>query len=306
MTRATYTCPQCLLPAPRNETAQFCPRCGLRYESASQQDAPMELRLSSGVVVVHDRLAFGDICNIYRCTIGASAQAGVFKIARTHHTNGHLANEVAVLRRLHAADDAGRFTPFLPAVVDTASYADEGGGPARTAVVLRYHDGIPGPRALYTLKEVRDAYPAGLDARDMAWMWRRLLTILGFSHQQRRVHGAVTPAHVLIEPQGHKLVLIGWCGAVAFGDRPRLRPGAWRDWSRWEDGAAPRTDLSSAANSMRYLLSAPIEPAIERHLERAAESAVDGWQLLADFDRVIEALWGPRRFRPFVMPVRAM
>lgn len=304
MARDTYTCPQCLQPAPDNDAAQFCPRCGLRYESASQASEPMELKLSSGKIVVRDRLAFGDICNVYRCTIGGSGRAGVFKIARTHHTNAHVANEPAVLRRLHAADTSGRFAPFIPAVFDTTHYADEGGGSARTATVLRYHDDISGPDALYTLEEVRDAYPAGVDARDMAWMWRRLLTILGFCHQQRYAHGALTPAHVLIEPQGHKLVLIGWCGAVEFGCMPRLQPGAWRDWSAWDGGAGTRTDLSGASRSMRYLLREPIEPAIDRHLERAAESTVDAWQLLADFDRVIEALWGPRRFRPFVMPAR--
>lgn len=305
MTRATYTCPQCLQPAPGDDAAQFCPRCGLRYESASQSSTPMELNLSAGAVVVRDRLAFGDVCNLYRCTIGASNRAGLFKIARTHESNAHVANEAATLRRLHAADSAGRFTPFLPALFDTANYTNEHGGSARTASVLCYHDGIPDPDALYPLNEVRDAYHAGVDARDMAWMWRRILTILGFVHQQHFVHGAVTPAHVLIEPQGHKLVLIGWCGAVAFGAPPRLQAGPWRDWSRWDSGAAPGTDLASAARSMRYLLSESVEPAIDRHLERAAESNVDAWQLLKDFDRVIEALWGPRRFRPFVMPTRA-
>ena len=78
----------------------------------------------------------------------------------------------------------------------------------------RYHQGISGPDELYSLEEVRAAYPAGIDARDMAWMWRRLLTVLGFVHEQRLVHGCVTPDHVLIEPREHKLVLIGWCGAT--------------------------------------------------------------------------------------------
>ncbi|MCA9254983.1 MAG: hypothetical protein KDA33_05070 [Phycisphaerales bacterium] len=232
-------------------------------------------------------------------------QRGVFKIARIHHTNPHVSHEASILRRLHTADTTGRYAPFLPELVDITSYMDDAGGPARTALALRYHEGVADPSALYTLSEVRDAYPQGVDARDMAWMWRRLLSILGYVHQQRLAHGAVTPAHVLIEPAGHKLVLIGWSGAVAFGAPWRLQPGAWRDFPRWEDGASPRTDLSGAARSMRYLLGGAIEPAIDRHLERAAESNGDAWQLLSDFDRVIEALWGPRQFRPFEMPARA-
>ena len=41
----------------------------------------------------------------------------------------------------------------------------------------------------------------------MAWVWRRLLTIVGFAHANHVVHGAVLPPHVVIEPKEHKLLL---------------------------------------------------------------------------------------------------
>jgi hypothetical protein len=52
------------------------------------------------------------------------------------------------------------------------------------------------------------------------------------------------------------------------------------------------------------LLNPDADPAIKRHLERAAESNAPAFKLLEDFDRLIEALWGPRQFRPFTMPQR--
>src|SRR5688500_331151 len=63
-------------------------------------------------------------------------------------------NEVAVLRRLHGASDAGRFGPFLPRVADDGT--------------LRLHPRIDPRDELYTLAEVRRAYPGGVGGRDAA------------------------------------------------------------------------------------------------------------------------------------------
>jgi hypothetical protein len=173
----------------------------------------------------------------------------------------------------------------------------------RLATVLKYHDGIAGPDDLYSLQDVRAAYPSGVDPRDMAWMWRRLLTILGYVHQRGLVHGLVTPDHVLVEPKDHKLVLISWCGSVPMGGMPLLVPMRWREWIDPAQRMTAATDLTAAGRSMLYLLNASAEPGIVRHLQRAI-AASDAWKLLADFDSLIEALWGERQFRPFVMPGR--
>ncbi len=44
-----------------------------------------------------------------------------------------------------------------------------------------------------SLTEVGTAYPDGVDPRDAAWMWRRLLVGLGFAHRAGVLHGAVLP-----------------------------------------------------------------------------------------------------------------
>jgi hypothetical protein len=52
-----------------------------------------------------------------------------------------------------------------------------------------------------------------------------------------------------------------------------------------------------------------VDPAIQRHLQRCLHSqqhvhAPGAWQLLTDFDRLIDTLWGPRRFQRLVLPPR--
>lgn len=304
MPAISFTCPRCRYAGVRQADVRFCPRCGLADVTGEEDSQPIALKLGTQTIVVRDRLALGDISNLYRCQIEGDRQLGVLKIARTHVSNQYILREAQTLKRLHDADREERFGAFLPRSMGTLPYEQQGDEPARTAGVLSYHPGISGPDELYTLEEVRDAYPNGIDPRDMAWIWRRVLSILGFVHQTCIVHGSVTPDHVLIEPKDHKLVLIGWCGAVRLGVAPALLPQRWRGWSNWDHGAAPVTDLASAAKSMMYLLNDKPEPAVQRHLERATETSSGAWKLLDDFDRAIEALWGPRQFRTFVMPAR--
>lgn len=301
-----FTCPQCLTTLAGDGTAKFCPRCGMAIQADADAE-PLKLRTGGQEVVVRDRLAFGEVANLYRCDLPTRHQSGIFKIARTAGGNRHVLHEADVLARLHQAEALQKYTAFLPKVVASVAYGVDGELP-RQASVLAYHEGINTPDELYSLEEVRAAHPAGIDAKDMSWMWRRLLTVLGAIHDQRTIHACVTPDHILIEPREHKLVLIGFCGAAHPGQPLILTPARWRDWGAWSSNASPATDLALAAKSMRYLLGSNPEPAIIRHLDRAAEasswSSTSAWKLLDDFDRMIEALWGPRRFRPFNMPAR--
>jgi serine/threonine protein kinase len=307
MASIAFTCSQCLYAASIESASRFCPRCGMPIDPPDASSEPVTLRYSDGTVTAHDRFALGDLCNLYRCEIGTGKTPGVFKIARSHVAGKHISREAQTLRRLRLADVATRFAPFLPQLDGALNYQHTPLEPARAANVLSYFEAVT-PDELYSLEEVRAAYPSGIDARDMAWIWRRVLTILGFVHSLHLAHGAVTPDHVLIEPVGHKLILIGWSAAAPFGMLPHLAPMRWRDWTASPDTCQLRicsaaSDLGCAARTMSYLLGDPVEPAIMRHLQRAGESS-DALRLLADFDAMIEVLWGPKRFREFKMPPR--
>jgi len=45
-----------------------------------------------------------------------------------------------------------------------------------------------------------------------------------------------------------------------------------------------------------------VEPGLSRHFERCLSGNGDAWKMLEDFDRLIEAMWGPRKFRELPMP----
>jgi hypothetical protein len=167
---------------------------------AATDNQPQDIPVAGRVFRVLDRIAAGAISTVYRCRFfdGPCEIEGVAKIARHSRTNDLLANETAVLRHLRGNDPANRYTPFLPYPEATFAIDDGPHIQPRHGSVLRLHPEIRSPNELYTLDEVRAAFPRGPDPRHVAWIWRRLLTILGYTHNQRTVHGAVLPPHVLI------------------------------------------------------------------------------------------------------------
>jgi hypothetical protein len=309
MAAVTVTCPRCFADVPAD--ARFCRRCGLGAVSqAAADDAMMDLDAGGQTLRIGDRRAIGSVSNIYDCLLTDGTPALV-KIARDACANLLLVNEARILRRLREADRAGRFTPFLSMIVTSFGLGDDATSQPRQGTVLRMHEAIHSPDELYTLDEVRTHFPAGLDPRHVAWIWRRLLTILGFAHAQDTVHAAVLPDHVLIEPRDHKLVLIGWTCAVSSWRThrsPVAMTAGYRDWySRLgylRKPPTPALDIALGATCMIELLGAnpAIPAALRRYFARCTQTTLDAAQLLRDFDRLIETLWGPRKFMTLDLP----
>jgi hypothetical protein len=246
------------------------------------------------------RLAFtGDIASLY------AHQRGLIKIGRDPADNDLMDREATALGRLRATGDA-RFRPYIPALAECQRHRDPDTGTERRANVLGRLDGF------VTLAEVRAAYPGGLDPRDAAWMWRRLLVAAGFAHRAGVIHAAVLPGHVLIHPGQHGLVLVDWCYAITSpGGLAAAVPVRYADWypaevrSRRPPG--PDLDIWLATRCMTELVGdcMPAQLASFAHgctLPSPDRRPADAWRLLAELDAVLERLYGPRKFRPFTMP----
>lgn len=288
------------------------------YGNRSVRAETLKITTRRGVYVVGEQLAQGDICNLYLCTYdeGGDEKKAILKVARSARDNDLVQNEARVLKKL-GEGRFEKFRPYVPKLIDTFQYK-EGSSPARQANVLSWLEG------LYSLKEVRQAYPEGVDPRDLAWMWRRLVVALGFAHNNGIVHGAVLPSHILIHPEKHGLVLVDWSYAVCdpeeSGERIRAISSEYEQWYP-EDVLAkevpiPGLDIYMGAQSMVYLLGGdPVTGFIPDRvpkplraffrgclLKNPKRRPQDAWGLKEEFDELIERLWGKRRFHPFHMP----
>ncbi|MFC7549592.1 serine/threonine protein kinase [Plantactinospora sp. GCM10030261] len=246
--------------------------------------------------VLGPRAHTGDIADLY--DVGADR---LLKLTRDPANNDLAAREQVALRRIERDGDP-RYLPYVPRLVDTFRHRDDTGAERRVSVLAT----VPG---LHSLTEVRRRRPGGLDPRDAAWMWRRLLVALGLAHRAGVVHGAVLPDHVLVQPADHGVVLVGWGASVADpGDVvPVLVPG-YQDWYPAEVGRrqppGPGTDIAMAARCMSTLMGTGAPPALRAFATGCAAPRLDqrpddAWRLLGELDELLDRLYGPRTFRPF-------
>ncbi|MGX7671600.1 molecular chaperone DnaJ [Plantactinospora sp. DSM 117369] len=246
--------------------------------------------------------ASGDVGTLREVTDGSLR--GLLKLPRDP-ADGDLARaEIDALDRLARCGEH-RFRAYAPRLLDTVTHDDPATGVRRTGPVLERLDGF------VSLAEVARRYPDGVDPRDAAWMWRRLLVGLGWAHRAGLVHGAVLPEHVLIHPAEHGLALVDWCYSVPPGQRIPALVARHRDSYPPEvpgrRPATPATDLYAAAELMARLIGPRLPTALRRfadgcRLERPTMRPDDAWRLLAELDDLLHDLYGPRRFRPFAMP----
>lgn len=270
--------------------------------------------------------ARGDLATLYKVgyadATGGEVRA-LLKIPRSVADNDLMEREAAALARIGRDGDA-EYRAYVPQLVETFRHRDAGTGAERRANVLER------VRGFRSLTEVEDAYPDGLDARDVAWMWRRLLVALGYAHRAGVLHGAVVPDHVLIHPQQHGLVLVDWCYATVLAPddgtsgtaHGGFRPAAGHVPAMLDRFAAvyppevpgkqppdTATDIHMATQCMVRLLAADAPKPLFRFargctLPAQARRPHDAWKLLGELDELLGRLYGPRKFRPFTMPGR--
>jgi hypothetical protein len=245
-------------------------------------------------------VAAGDLADLYDVDGGAA----LLKLPRSPADNDLMAAEAAALTRL-ARDGEPRHRAYAPRLRDSFTHEDQTSGVRRTAAVLdRCHGFVP-------LTEVARAYPDGVDPRDAAWMWRRLLVGLGWAHRAGVVHGAVLPEHVLIHPGEHGLTLVDWCYSVAPGEHVPALVERHRDQYPPEvlnrRPAGPATDIHLATGTIRRLMGDRAPAPMRRFAAGCLQSAPrmrpqNAWKLLAELDELLNNLYGPRRFRAFALP----
>ncbi|MEU9000143.1 molecular chaperone DnaJ [Streptomyces caniferus] len=251
-------------------------------------------------------LTTGDLAVLREATYeqDGTRHRALLKIPRTVTDNDLMEREARALDRLARHGDP-RHRAYAPRLLESFRHRDPDTGGERRVNAL-----VP-PDGFHTLAEVHDAHPGGLDPRDAAWMWRRLLAALGWAHRAGRVHGAVLPEHVLVHPGLHGLVLVDWCYSTAPGDRvPALverHRAAYPPEVTGRRPATEATDIHLASHTMATLMGERTPKPMRAFLRGCtlpaeARRPHDAWQLLAELDALLDRLYGPRTFRPFTMP----
>lgn len=244
-------------------------------------------------------VARGDLANLYE------TRQGLLKLPRNPADNDLMEREAAALEQLRARGDQ-RYLPYVPRLLEVQRHRDPRSGARRHANALERL------RGFHSLAEVHRAFPDGVDPRDAAWMWRRLLVAIGFAHRVGLVHGAVLPDHVMIHPAEHGLTLLDWCYSVS--DHTDHVPAIVERYRHWyppevveRRAPGPHTDIYLATQCMTQLMGARAPKPLSSFAHGCAlpnpkRRPQDAWLLLGELDELLERLYGARRFRPFAIP----
>lgn len=281
--------------------------------------------------IVTTQLFQGEIYNFYPCTYfdGPAEQTGVFKINQDPIHNDLLKNEAQVLKQLSDSPNFEKHQAYFPKLIDSFPYIDPSDAQPRQVNILAQRDGF------FSLRQVRESYTTGIDPKDMAWIFRRLLFGLGFAHKNNIIHGAVLPQHIFIHPEKHGLIIAEWSNAL-IAETPstipiepitnsflEIYPKKVRDAKELsfdeKETHTPGLDIYMSAKLMSYILGADtntwnppnIVPKkiktflLGTALENPNSRPQDAWQLLEEFDNLLESIWGPKKYHPFSMPKKA-
>lgn len=257
---------------------------------------------------------------VYTCYPAIFQEGGrsvmvTLKITRDPHDNDLAENEARVIQVLRIGKATGKFGSYLPGLLDSFLYTEDG--------LIRQVNVFKRPAGWYSLAAVRRAYPSGIDPKDMAWMWQRILVALGFAHLNGVIHRAVLPVNLYILPEQHGLLLTEWSFALNGPETPgasiaMLNP-AYTGWYPQEvhrqENALTGTDIDMAARCMIDLLGGDpliktmpdtVPQAIRSFFKGCTLAGIrsrpqDAWALKEEFDALIQRLWGERKFHPFLM-----
>lgn len=259
-------------------------------------------------------VAEGEFCDLTATKL-SDGRPGIVKSAKEVGYNENVAREARTLERF--AQMKPDYRPFFPELVEhSPELMTSSGKTTKAGNVLVRLEGF------YNLEQVREAYPDGVHPLDAVWMWRKLLVALGAAHRMDVLHAATLPPHVMIHPDEHGLVLVDWCYSKRFKEflfdssleyiswyGPEIRPGSTFTES---------TDIWLAGKTMVYLLGGDpltmdmpdvVPEQMQQFLETCCMESPkarpqDAWELLREFDGLLERLgepYHPRRFRAFTM-----
>lgn len=154
----------------------------------------------------------------------------------------------------------------------------------------------------YSLREVKEDYPEGIDGRDVAWMYRRMLVSVGNMHDYGIGHGAPTLDAFLIKPETHELQLTNWQFSKALDtDINMVTPDIKHHYEA--DKVITRTkDLKILSEAAITLVKNDAPRELKAFLKGMSRYPTETAQeALHEFDEILRNIYGPRTFHEFKM-----
>jgi hypothetical protein len=248
----------------------------------------------------------GDLANLYK------TDKYLVKVSKVPVGEHLLKAEWDNLAKLHQMAGDETYRKYLPLPVETFPITNK--FPRRVNTFL-FEGGFYSLTEVLEMEAKKRGGQQGLHGRHLAWVFKRLLTVLGFMHSQGIVHGAVLPQHILIRPVDHALKLVGWGQSVSSQSVLRNIVTSCKDWYPDEvlkkQSVSSATDIFMAAKCVEWLgggqhsvkVGAPPLYSFLRACMLPGQfmRPDDAWKLLEEFDELLLGIYGKPRFVDLVL-----
>jgi hypothetical protein len=247
-----------------------------------------ELRTALRTYRVIEHLAEGEHADVYRGEYereGGVVEQVAIKLPRDPALDDASLNESRVLGLLAHKS--------LPILVDTFRAAN-----GAISTITRLIDG-------FDLYDVRERYPAGLPQVHLWWVLDRLLSVLGFMHSRRVLHGAIEPGNVMLRPRDHNAFLVDLLFAVVDPLRSGqgfkvVVPGFSAPEVAERRSPAPPADLFALGKTISWLAGGEVDAPLRGWLQRLVDPDPlhrprDAWELCRELRLLRERTLGAER-----------
>ncbi len=262
---------------------------------AEEARAPLvTLKSPKRLYTLCGRRFVGDISDLYLAT--AESKEYLVKISRVPGAEKLLDRERQVLTELHTDAQDAKYRCYFPLIVESFPARDKF---KKRVNVFAHEDGW------YSLEQVMAKYLNGLSGRHIIWIFKRLLTALGFARKNGIVHGAILPCHVLVRPKDHALRVVGWGQSANSGDVIKSVPSAFINSYPKElkekKPAKSGADIVMAAITIGCLADKKIPKALDKYIAGCDIPGqwcrdIDGWDLYDELTVLAKEVYGKSKF----------
>jgi serine/threonine protein kinase len=266
---ALAVCPFCDGTSTKDPRVVHAARFAAALRSAQ---GPADVRVCGVGYALGRTLGAGASCDVYEGRrVRPPSERVVVKIRRGRES---FEREARVLDQLSNSDAPGtdHFRTRLPQLVAHGVRESD----RAPTIVFRYPSGFD-----HTAAEVRRQHGDALDPRHGAWIFRRILELLGWVHASGFVHGAIAPEHVVINARDHGAMLVGW--------------------SRAEQSARGSEDVALAARTVGSVLGGAATPNLAALLIRCATRGGEAAAVEQECLAAAKKDFGPSRFVPLLL-----
>lgn len=245
-----------------------------------------------------DKFHEDDIFMAYNATYDAGYEKCELWISRNPQDNDLAQNAGSSLKKLHK-EGSENFRAFYPEFVEIFKYRQNNVDHATIAQKV--------PDGFVSLRKVKEAYPQGINGRDAAWMFKRMLVAIGNAYDTGLVHGGISPDAFLIQPELHGLVLRNWQYSVPVDEPLTVIDSTVRDYYPQsvfdKNPQSYALDVRMAAKVITDLLEDKAPRQLRIFLSGCMIASMPHpAQLLAEFDELLVRIYGAPKFHVFTMP----